>query len=316
MKKVLLILFILLIIIAGFILLKHSRLQKGIAKANEEFENYVPPKITDWGTVDQVSITPLIDWHAASSAFKTESGVSYLIKAGHHTIIFDLGLNLEEEDPSPLQYNMAKMGIDLDSIDMIMISHNHPDHVGGKKWMEAKTFSFGNVQSDLGVKRIYTPIEMTYPGQKPVATQMPQLLDTGIATIGTIPNELIFGKIDEQALAINIAGKGILLVVGCGHQTIPKIIKRTQEVFTEPIYAIVGGLHLPIPEGRVKLAGGLIDLQKLASGNGPFDHLKQGDVDAYISLLKEINIQVIGVGGHDSSDEVIQQFSNEFGSAY
>ncbi|MDX2136011.1 MAG: MBL fold metallo-hydrolase [Saprospiraceae bacterium] len=316
MKKLLLILLAVLVVFCGLVYFKNRSLQKGIAKANQEFENYIPPKIADWGTTEHVSITPLIDWHATSPDLKTEIGVSYLIKTDNHTILFDLGYNAAQQDPSPLQQNMAKLGVTLDSIDMIVISHNHFDHVGGKKWMDANTFSLGNIQTDLGKKRIFTPVDMTYPGQKPVTTQVPQILDSGIATIGTIPAELIIGKIDEQALAINLKGKGILLIVGCSHQTIPKIIKRTQDVFSEPIYGIIGGLHFPIPEGRLKLLGGLVDGQKIGSGNGPFDPMTQKDVDDNIKRLKKLNLQLIGVGGHDSSDEVIEQFANEFGDAY
>ncbi len=316
MKKLLLVLVSLLVIVSGLVYWKNYNLQKAIKKADAAFANYVPPKISDWGSTERVSIIPLIDWHSETPDLKTEAGVSYLIQTDNHTILFDLGYNAEQQDPSPLQQNMAKLGITLDSIDMIVISHNHFDHVGGHQWMNANTFSLGNVQTDLGTKKIFTPIDMTYPGQKPITTQTPQILETGIATIGTIPAELIIGKIDEQSLAINIKGKGILLIVGCSHQTIPKIIKRTQDVFSEPIYAIIGGLHFPIPEGRLMMAGGLIDAQRVGSGNGPFDQLTQKDVDANIKLLKDLNIQVIGVGGHDSSDEIIEQFAKEFGTAY
>lgn len=316
MKKLFLAILTLLLAVGGLVWWKNYTLQKGIAVAHTAFTSYIPPKISDWGTVERVTLTPLIDWHAESADFKTEAGVSYLVKTGNHTILFDLGYNAEEAEPSPLMSNMAKLGVTMDDIDMIFISHNHFDHVGGKKWMDGNTFSPGNRQIALGAKKIFTPIAMTYPGQEPVATQIPQTLDSGIATIGTIPAELIIGKIDEQALAINIKDKGILLVVGCSHQTIPKIIKRTQDVFSEPIYAIVGGLHFPIPEGRLKMMGGLIDAQRIGSGNGPFDQLTQKDVDANIKLLKELGIQYIGVGGHDSSDEVIEQFQRAFGNSY
>ena len=39
-------------------------------------------------------------------------------------------------------------------------------------------------------------------------------------------------------------------------------------------------------------------------------------MDANIKLLKKLNIKLIGVGGHDSSYDVIQQFAKEFGAAY
>ena len=316
MKKIILFFVFVTILISGLLFWKNNTLQKGIAKANAEFENYIPPKIANWGAVESVSIIPLIDWHAEMPDYKTEAGVSYFIKTDNSNILFDLGYNEQQQDPSPLQQNMTRLGVTLDSIDMIVISHNHFDHVGGKKWMNANTFCLGNVQTDLGIKKIFTPIDMTYPGQKPITTQTPQRLAAGIATTGTIPAELIIGKIDEQALAINIKGKGILLVVGCSHPSLPKIIKRTQDVFSEPIFAIVGGLHFPIPEGRLKMLGGLVDAQRIGSGNGPFDQLTESDVLSNIKLLKELNIKLIGVGGHDTSDKVIRQFANEFGNAY
>lgn len=68
---------------------------------------------------------------------------------------------------------------------------------------------------------------------------------------------------------MNVEGKGIVLIVGCGHQTIPKLLKRYDDVFDEPLYGIVGGLHFPVPEGRLKLLG--LDVQRrLASGEGIF----------------------------------------------
>ncbi len=72
---------------------------------------------------------------------------------------------------------------------------------------------------------------------------------------------LFLGRIDEQALAVNVEGKGIVLVVGCGHQTVPRMLHRASQLFDEPIHGIVGGLHYPLPHGRLKRFG--LDLQNL-----------------------------------------------------
>lgn len=52
------------------------------------------------------------------------------------------------------------------------------------------------------------------------------------------------------------------------------------------------------PKGRLMMGGGLIDAQRVGLGLAGFDQLTQKDVDANIKLLKDLNIQVIGVGGH------------------
>jgi metal-dependent hydrolase (beta-lactamase superfamily II) len=57
-----------------------------------------------------------------------------LIRTDSATILFDLGYNMTASSPSPLEGNMASLGLTLDEIDMIVISHRHPDHVGGQNW--------------------------------------------------------------------------------------------------------------------------------------------------------------------------------------
>jgi len=52
----------------------------------------------------------------------------------------------------------------------------------------------------------------------------------GIASIGVIPRALfLLGYTLENSLAFNLAGKGIVLVIGCGHQTIELILERVQK---------------------------------------------------------------------------------------
>ena len=112
-----------------------------------------------------------------------------------------------------------------------------------------------------------------------------------------------------------MAERGAVLIVGCGHQTIPKLLERYDQVFSEPLYGIIGGLHYPVPEGRMKLLG--LNAQRVfASGDGMFATLDISDVKAEIALLQARGLGLVGVGGHDSSDEVIAMFSDAFGEAY
>jgi chromosome condensin MukBEF MukE localization factor len=40
------------------------------------------------------------------------------------------------------------------------------------------------------------------------------------------------------------------------------------------------------------------------------------DVESDLSMLRARNLGMIGVGGHDSSDDVITMFADAFGDAY
>ena len=55
---------------------------------------------------------------------------------------------------SSRSHNIKYLGVTIDSIDTIVISHNHRDHTGGKKWSDQMTFSLGNEQIDLNVNNV------------------------------------------------------------------------------------------------------------------------------------------------------------------
>jgi metal-dependent hydrolase (beta-lactamase superfamily II) len=210
---------------------------------------------------------------------------------------------------------MKALGVDLDSIDTLFISHNHFDHVGGMDNQKNETFSIGLEQAPLPDVQAFVPIPMTYPDLSPIYAREPAQIGPGLASTGTIPRQLVFGWIDEQALVVQVAGRGGVLIVGCGHQTIPKLLQRYDQVFSEPLYGIVGGLHYPVPEGRMKVLG-LNVQRRLASGNGMFAPITMEDVEDEMNALRARNLGLIGVGGHDSSDEVIAMFADAFGDAY
>jgi metal-dependent hydrolase (beta-lactamase superfamily II) len=242
-------------------------------------------------------------------------GVSYLIETDEHRILFDVGQNALQESPSPLEHNMEALGVTVDSIDTVFISHNHFDHVGGRQRQKDRTFSMGLEQVPLPDVQAFVPIPMTYPGLNPIHAAEPTLIGNGVASTGTIPRQLVFGWIDEQALVVHVAERGAVLIVGCGHQTISKLLERYDQVFSEPLYGIVGGLHFPVPKGRLKVLG--LNAQRiLASGKGMFAPITMGDVEADLARLEARNLGLVGVGGHDSSDEVIAMFSDAFDDAY
>jgi metal-dependent hydrolase (beta-lactamase superfamily II) len=301
--------------VVGAFALAQIRLSRGIDQAEQAWREYEPPTIRDFGSTRSLSILPLVDWHASRPGLDTEAGVSYLIQTDRSKILFDVGFNSRNRDPSPLLHNMQALGIGIDDFDTIVISHNHADHVGGLKRARHRTFSLGSEQLDLTGKRAFTPVPMTYPGLIPVYAKDPTVISEGVATTGTIPRQLFIGWVEEQALAINVAERGLVLIVGCGHQTVPKLVDRTRAVFSEPINGLVGGLHYPVPKGRAVVLG--LPLQKLiASGNGPLSPVNQEEISTNIDMLRGLDLDLVGLSGHDSSDEVIQQFREAFGSAH
>ncbi len=51
--------------------------------------------------------------------------------------------------------------------------------------------------------------------------------------------------LDDQALVINVAGKGLVIMSGCGHAGIVNIVRHVRRLTgIDQVYAVIGGFHL------------------------------------------------------------------------
>ena len=130
----------------------------------------------------------------------------------------------------------------------------------------------------------------------PVVSSSPTKIAEGVAVIGTLPFAETMGDPGlpdrnwEQALAVNVAGRGVILIIGCGHPGVPRLVERAQAALGQPIAGVIGGLHL----------------------QGAPEAVISHDID----LLRRLDVQAVGVSPHDSDAAVIDRFRRAFPAAY
>lgn len=307
------------IVLIVFLIITTFEFERGRYKARYEFNNTHYSKIISPGAVDKLTVLPLVDYYSDNNQLKTEIAVSYLIKADNYVILLDAGGNIKNEHPSPLIYNMQKLGIKASDINMIFISHVNGSHIGQGSNRDEKSLSLSRGNVDLGDIPVYAPDEITpskwNPKLKIRQVTGPEMIKPGIATIGRIPEFLFFlGLTYEQCLAINVKGKGLVLIIGCGHPGLDRIFIRTKQLFNEKIYGVIGGLHLMVNGGRFRV--GPFELHKFVSGNLPWRGPSELDVQSLFNLLRLENIRLISLSPHDTSDWALEQFSIEFKNEY
>jgi 7,8-dihydropterin-6-yl-methyl-4-(beta-D-ribofuranosyl)aminobenzene 5'-phosphate synthase len=310
-----------LLVAAGLILLLTLiRLKSGNKRVSAELAAARQEKLKDIGTVQKLSILPLVDFYADDGRLKTEAGVSYLIKADDTTILMDVGFNKNKEHPSPLLHNMNMLGISPDGIDAFFISHPHLDHVGGMTEQRRNMFSLSQGSVKVPKVPVYAPENISAspwnPGPVTKVINGPEKLAPGVASIGVIPRNLyLLGYTREHSLAVNVEGKGIVVIIGCGHQTIERILERTGTLFDAPVYGIVGGLHYPVNGGRIMI--GPVNLQSLVGNDRPpWKGINEGDVKSALNAVKAVNPAFVALSPHDSSDWSLEQFKKELGERY
>src|SRR5262249_19762913 len=210
-------------------------------------------------------ITILYDAFGTDSAMTKDWGFSALVEVAGKRILFDTGDNAEI-----LAANVKAKNVDLTKLDFVVLSHRHSDHMAGLSYVlsvnpTVKIFApkeaFGiygsSLPSSFYRKDESLPPDMRYYGGKPPeimkfgsawANARFELIDqtteiapdvTLIALVSDAPGTK---ELKELSLAVNTAD-GMVLVVGCSHPGIERIVEAAATI-NPRIQLIAGGFHL------------------------------------------------------------------------
>ena len=211
-------------------------------------------------------------------------GVSYLVKTPEGSLLFDVGFG--PQNPT-LAHNAGKLGVRLEQVDAVAISHLHLDHMGG---MEAARSRRLAVPAELGNPNgqpCYLPDAAVAEGFAAEVVASPRMLAAGIGTTGPLARSLFFlGFCEEQALVARIRNKGLVVITGCGHPTIEVILDMVRRLSDEPLYAIAGGLHFPVTKSRFQSRG--IQWQMFyGTGKPPWQRISVEDLTRTIATINQ-----------------------------
>ncbi len=171
------------------------------------------------------------DNKTSSPRLKAANGFSCVVDFCQKTILFDTGGN----GPILLE-NMAKMGIDPRKIDLVMLSHNHPDHVGGFPGFLERN-SGGTIYLP-GSSAKQSEEKARLAGVKCVEIYEPREIALNLFSTG------ILGKqIQEQSLVLKTPN-GLVVITGCAHPGLRTILQRAKEIGRDEVYLLLGGFHL------------------------------------------------------------------------
>lgn len=261
----------------------------------------------------KAQITILYDAFGKPSDMKMDWGFAALIEYGGKRVLFDTGNNAET-----FAHNVKAKGIDLGTLDFAVISHRHGDHTSGLNHLVAVNPSlkiyapkenfgvFGAALPGTFYKREESlPAEMRYYGGKAPETMRfgspwPNASFNWVTQTSEIAPgfHLIMLKgpwgVDLDVMELSLAidtPDGVVLVVGCSHPTIEKIVESTQATINKPIHLVIGGTHLlpAKPDDIKQLAASLRDKWKVAhiapahcTGEPAFAILKEAFGDRYV----------------------------------
>jgi 7,8-dihydropterin-6-yl-methyl-4-(beta-D-ribofuranosyl)aminobenzene 5'-phosphate synthase len=211
-------------------------------------------------------ITVLYDAFGKTSTMKKDWGFSALIEYDGKRVLFDTGNNAEI-----FGHNVEAKGIDLKQLDFAVVSHRHGDHTSGLNYLlkvnpAVKIYApqenfgvFGAALPGTFYRRNESlPSDMRYfDGRPPETLRFGSPWTESNFTWITKTTEVAPGfhlillngtwgvdlEVKEISLAIDTPD-GIVLIVGCSHPTIEKIVEAAKSTLNKPIHLVLGGTHL------------------------------------------------------------------------
>ena len=165
----------------------------------------------------------------AKEGLESDWGFACLIEA-EKSILFDTGASAEI-----LSRNMQRLGIRKEDIEIIALSHEHWDHIGG---LDAVLHQ--NVA-------VYVPSSFTRGTKKRIEEKAAEVVEvSGPADI--VPGVHITGElragagIKEQSLVLDTKeGEGVVVLTGCAHPGLENILEAAKRL--GELYGVIGGFH-------------------------------------------------------------------------
>jgi len=295
-------------VMVPFLMVRNGRFRNNIQLADELNRRRIgQARPFDLPELSFLEMTVLVE-EKAEDGFLGDAGVSCLFRSDRGSLLFDVGFGPERP---ALAHNAARLGITLDGIDALCISHLHPDHMGGMKASRTKRVILPVALGTPNGQPCFLPDNADATGFRSERIDKPRLLTGGIATTGPLARSLFFfGLTEEQALFARLKDKGLVIFTGCGHPTIERIVQMVRQISTEPIHAIGGGLHFPVTRGRGNRAG--IQFQTiLGTGKPVWKRITDDDLTRTIAEMNTVNPTRVFLSGHDSCDHSLTRMKQE-----
>ncbi|MFO7545220.1 MAG: MBL fold metallo-hydrolase, partial [Trueperaceae bacterium] len=161
----------------------------------------------------------------------TSWGFSCWIDGLGRTVLFDTG-----DDGDVLLGNLGRLGLEVGSVDTVVLSHHHQDHVGGLPAFLARNANVVVMMPASFPTSFRAEVEAA--GATVETVSGPRRLFDGMYSTGEMGRE-----IREHALILDVPG-GLVVITGCAHPNVADMAEKARTQLGKNVQLLMGGFHL------------------------------------------------------------------------
>jgi 7,8-dihydropterin-6-yl-methyl-4-(beta-D-ribofuranosyl)aminobenzene 5'-phosphate synthase len=222
----------------------------------------------------------LLENKTETEGIMAEHGLSVCIDTGDQKILFDAGAS------DAFAMNAERMKVDLQQVDLAVVSHGHYDHTGGfplfcrinrkapiyihkNAFRESHGYSEGRIEEDMcGIR--WNEEQKNAIADRLVFTDGPVWITEDIVITGTVPiaegfeptekfyyygtnGAPVFDDMSHEQCLVIRRSQGLFIFSGCSHRGAVSALRYARSLFPDtPVAVMLAGMHLYGSDGETR----------------------------------------------------------------
>ncbi|MFX1576966.1 MAG: hypothetical protein ACFFCF_07310 [Promethearchaeota archaeon] len=190
-----------------------------------------------------ITITTVVDNETAQPGLSNVWGLSFHVDIQFPGRIEALLLDTSGS-AQVFRHNVKALGLEFSNLRALVISHFHHDHFGAIE-PALELIQHTDLVAYLPAHHGTLESTLSRANIRRVIADESHIIRSGVATTGALGPQ----KLKEHGVVFNVESVGLVLLTGCAHPKVQRLLQAAKKAFPgRSVHAVIGGFHISTEE--------------------------------------------------------------------